>query len=39
MLERTLRKDRTEVTFILPADNPSGPVRRGGRIHFLTSRR
>ncbi|MFD6888145.1 isoamylase early set domain-containing protein [Streptomyces sp. NPDC059957] len=26
MLERTLRKDRTEVTFILPADTPSGPV-------------
>lgn len=26
MLERTLRKDRTEVTFILPADTPPGPV-------------
>ncbi|WP_328618953.1 isoamylase early set domain-containing protein [Streptomyces sp. NBC_00354] len=26
MLERTLRKDRTEVTFILPADIPPGPV-------------
>ncbi|MFD5411853.1 three-helix bundle dimerization domain-containing protein [Streptomyces nojiriensis] len=26
MLERTLRKDRAEVTFILPADNPPGPV-------------
>ncbi|MFA7766387.1 hypothetical protein ACGFNX_41735 [Streptomyces sp. NPDC048723] len=26
MLERTLRKDRTQVTFILPADTPPGPV-------------
>ncbi|MGP3687078.1 isoamylase early set domain-containing protein [Streptomyces sp. IBSNAI002] len=26
MLEPTLRKDRTEVTFILPADTPPGPV-------------
>ncbi|MGG8406793.1 isoamylase early set domain-containing protein [Streptomyces sp. 12297] len=26
MLERKLRKDRTEVTFILPADRPPGPV-------------
>ncbi|MCJ0871950.1 isoamylase early set domain-containing protein [Streptomyces sp. AP-93] len=26
MLERTLKKDRTEVTFILPADTPPGPV-------------
>ena len=26
MLERTLRKDRTEVTFVLPADTPPGPV-------------
>ncbi|MFD7559082.1 MULTISPECIES: isoamylase early set domain-containing protein [unclassified Streptomyces] len=26
MLERTLKKDRTEVTFILPADTPAGPV-------------
>ncbi|GGT59992.1 isoamylase early set domain-containing protein [Streptomyces purpureus] len=26
MLERTHRKDRTEVTFVLPADNPPGPV-------------
>ncbi|MEV7521223.1 isoamylase early set domain-containing protein [Streptomyces sp. NPDC091371] len=26
MLERTLRKGRTEVTFILPADTPPGPV-------------
>ncbi|MFE6912042.1 isoamylase early set domain-containing protein [Streptomyces erythrochromogenes] len=26
MLERTLRKDRTEVTFVLPADVPPGPV-------------
>ncbi|MFF4393682.1 isoamylase early set domain-containing protein [Streptomyces sp. NPDC001552] len=26
MLERTPRKDRTEVTFVLPADTPPGPV-------------
>ncbi|MFD9354631.1 isoamylase early set domain-containing protein [Streptomyces sp. NPDC060031] len=26
MLERKPRKDRTEVTFILPADSPPGPV-------------
>ncbi|MEW1638931.1 isoamylase early set domain-containing protein [Streptomyces sp. NPDC093801] len=26
MLERTLKKDRTEVTFVLPADSPPGPV-------------
>ncbi|MCX4960973.1 hypothetical protein [Streptomyces virginiae] len=26
MLERTLKKDRTEVTFVLPADIPPGPV-------------
>ncbi|MFI1647408.1 isoamylase early set domain-containing protein [Streptomyces avidinii] len=26
MLERTLKKDRTEVTFVLPADVPPGPV-------------
>lgn len=26
MLERMLRKDRTEVTFILPADTPPGTV-------------
>ncbi|WP_329389421.1 isoamylase early set domain-containing protein [Streptomyces sp. NBC_01351] len=26
MLERTLRKDRTEVTFVLPAHTPPGPV-------------
>ncbi|KJY32393.1 MULTISPECIES: isoamylase early set domain-containing protein [Streptomyces] len=26
MLERTLRKTHTEVTFILPADTPPGPV-------------
>lgn len=26
MLERTLRKDRTEATFVLPADAPPGPV-------------
>ncbi|MFE5811034.1 isoamylase early set domain-containing protein [Streptomyces sp. NPDC056491] len=26
MLERTLRKDRTEVTFILPGDTPPGDV-------------
>ncbi|MBZ9593891.1 MULTISPECIES: isoamylase early set domain-containing protein [Streptomyces] len=26
MLERTMRKDRTEVTFVLPVDVPPGPV-------------
>ncbi|QES51716.1 hypothetical protein DEJ50_31565 [Streptomyces venezuelae] len=26
MLERKLRKNRTEVTFVLPADTPPGPV-------------
>ncbi|MCY0943198.1 MULTISPECIES: isoamylase early set domain-containing protein [Streptomyces] len=26
MLERKLRKDHTEVTFVLPADSPPGPV-------------
>lgn len=26
MLERMPRKDRTEVTFVLPADAPPGPV-------------
>jgi hypothetical protein len=26
MLHRTLKKDRTEVTFILPGDIPPGPV-------------
>lgn len=26
MLERTLRKDRTEITFVLPVDSPPGPV-------------
>lgn len=26
MLERTLRKDRTAVTFVLPSDTPPGPV-------------
>ncbi|MFG2982272.1 isoamylase early set domain-containing protein [Streptomyces sp. NPDC048258] len=26
MLERKQRKDRTEVTFVLPADIPPGPV-------------
>ncbi|MFE9629733.1 hypothetical protein [Streptomyces sp. NPDC006463] len=26
MLERKPRKDRTEVTFVLPADRPPGPV-------------
>ncbi|MFF3432564.1 isoamylase early set domain-containing protein [Streptomyces sp. NPDC002602] len=26
MLERTQRKDHTEVTFVLPADVPPGPV-------------
>ncbi|MFD3548783.1 isoamylase early set domain-containing protein [Streptomyces sp. NPDC058655] len=26
MLERKVRKDRTEITFVLPADAPPGPV-------------
>ncbi|MER6201420.1 isoamylase early set domain-containing protein [Streptomyces sp. NPDC001586] len=26
MLERKLRKDRTQVTFVLPADSPAGTV-------------
>ncbi|MFE9633367.1 isoamylase early set domain-containing protein [Streptomyces sp. NPDC006463] len=26
MLERRLRKDRTEVTFVLPGEEPPGPV-------------
>ncbi|PRH77910.1 hypothetical protein C6N75_17995 [Streptomyces solincola] len=26
MLERAPRKNRTEVTFVLPADTPPGPV-------------
>ncbi|MBT2478856.1 isoamylase early set domain-containing protein [Streptomyces sp. ISL-94] len=26
MLERKRRKDRTEITFVLPADTPPGPV-------------
>ncbi|MEV6957308.1 isoamylase early set domain-containing protein [Streptomyces sp. NPDC051183] len=26
MLERRARKERTEVTFVLPADTPPGPV-------------
>ncbi|MGW3324800.1 isoamylase early set domain-containing protein [Streptomyces virginiae] len=45
MLERTLRKDRTEVTFILPADIPPGPVSVVGDfndwrpgVHTLTTR-
>ncbi|MFE2928956.1 isoamylase early set domain-containing protein [Streptomyces goshikiensis] len=46
MLERTLRKDRTEVTFVLPADSPPGPVSVVGDFnnwqpgaHTLTSRK
>ncbi|MFE2327478.1 isoamylase early set domain-containing protein [Streptomyces sp. NPDC059385] len=46
MLERTLKKGRTEVTFILPADTPSGPVSvvgdfNGWRpgVHTLKARR
>ncbi|MFH9799547.1 isoamylase early set domain-containing protein [Streptomyces virginiae] len=45
MLERTLRKDRTAVTFVLPADNPHGPVSVVGDfnhwqpgVHTLTPR-
>ncbi|EFL16145.1 isoamylase early set domain-containing protein [Streptomyces sp. C] len=26
MLERTMRKSHTEITFVLPADTPPGPV-------------
>ncbi|MFD9459016.1 isoamylase early set domain-containing protein [Streptomyces sp. NPDC059985] len=46
MLERRPRKDRTEVTFILPADTPPGPVSVVGDfndwqpgIHTLTPRK
>ncbi len=46
MLERLLRKDRTEVTFILPADIPPGPVSVVGDfndwqpgVHTLQSRK
>ncbi|MFE5717632.1 isoamylase early set domain-containing protein [Streptomyces erythrochromogenes] len=46
MLERKARKDRTEVTFVLPADNPPGPVSVVGDfndwqpgIHTLTPRK
>ncbi|MCX4808666.1 isoamylase early set domain-containing protein [Streptomyces sp. NBC_01214] len=46
MLERTLRKDRTEVTFILPADIPPGDVSVVGDfndwqpgVHTLTPRK
>ncbi|MFD9523636.1 isoamylase early set domain-containing protein [Streptomyces sp. NPDC059979] len=46
MLERTLRKDRTEVTFILPADIPPGQVSVVGDfnnwqpgVHTLTPRK
>ncbi|MGW6979180.1 hypothetical protein ACWGE1_06995 [Streptomyces sp. NPDC054932] len=46
MLERTLRKDRTEVTFILPVDVPPGPVSVVGDfndcqpgVHTLTPRK
>ncbi|MFJ6494588.1 hypothetical protein [Streptomyces virginiae] len=46
MLEGTLRKDRTEVTFILPADIPPGPVSvvgdfndRQPGVHTLTPRK
>ncbi|MFC4960669.1 isoamylase early set domain-containing protein [Streptomyces mauvecolor] len=45
MLNRTPRKNRTEVTFILPADTPPGPVSVVGDfnnwqpgIHTLTPR-
>ncbi|WP_327418272.1 isoamylase early set domain-containing protein [Streptomyces sp. NBC_01233] len=46
MLERTLHKDRTEVTFILPADIPPGPVSVVGDfndwrpgVHILKARK
>ncbi|MFJ5806639.1 isoamylase early set domain-containing protein [Streptomyces sp. NPDC093093] len=46
MLERTRRKDRTEVTFVLPADAPPGPVSVVGDfnewqpgVHTLTARK
>ncbi|WP_331732768.1 isoamylase early set domain-containing protein (plasmid) [Streptomyces avidinii] len=46
MLERTLRKDKTEVTFILPGDRPPGTVSVVGDfndwqpgVHTLTPRR
>ncbi|MGW7065193.1 isoamylase early set domain-containing protein, partial [Streptomyces sp. NPDC054904] len=46
MLERRPRKDRTEVTFVLPADTPPGPVSVVGDfndwqpgIHTLTPRK
>ncbi|MFH7595230.1 isoamylase early set domain-containing protein [Streptomyces racemochromogenes] len=46
MLERTLRKAHTEVTFILPADTPPGPVSVVGDFndwqpgtHTLTPRK
>ncbi|APU43460.1 isoamylase early set domain-containing protein [Streptomyces sp. NPDC056254] len=46
MLERTLRKDHTEVTFVLPVDNPPGPVSVVGDfngwqpgVHMLKARK
>ncbi|MFB6509106.1 hypothetical protein [Streptomyces virginiae] len=46
MLKRTLRKDRAEVAFILPAEIPPGPVSVVGDfndwrpgVHTLTARR
>ncbi|KIF04008.1 hypothetical protein PL81_21120 [Streptomyces sp. RSD-27] len=46
MLERTLKMDRTAVTFILPADTPPGPVSVVGDfndwqpgVHTLTPRK
>ncbi|MFD5892233.1 isoamylase early set domain-containing protein [Streptomyces sp. NPDC060334] len=46
MLERKPRKDRTEVTFVLPADAPPGPVSVVGDfndwqpgVHTLTPRK
>ncbi|MFC8269451.1 isoamylase early set domain-containing protein [Streptomyces cinereoruber] len=46
MLERTPRKDRTEITFVLPPDNPPGPVSVVGDFndwqpgtHTLTARK
>ncbi|MFF3429603.1 isoamylase early set domain-containing protein [Streptomyces sp. NPDC002602] len=36
MLERKRRKDRTEVTFVLPAETPPGPVSVVGDFNAWT---
>ncbi len=33
MLERKQLKDRTQVTFVLPAESPDGPVSVAGDFH------